>query len=149
MGVTRKEGMCRTLGIWSPEYRGSFKVFSSKSGPALDLATKYPYEKEQILACSTVANLVWRRVAFEKVWRMKESATLMTMGSCFVLVKCMTDKAMAKEVEVRGQSYSWKGGLQMGRKSQGEVNESLGEHWLLNERPDTTYKSRTGVSVTC
>ena len=37
----------------------------------------------------------------------------------------------------------------MGRKSQGEVNESLGEHWLLNERPDTTYKSRTGVSVTC
>ena len=31
----------------------------------------------------------------------------------------------------------------MGRKSQGEVNESLGEHWLLNERPNTTYKSRT------
>lgn len=58
----------------------------------------------------------------------------------------MRDKAMAKEVEVRGQSYSWKGGLQMGRKSQGGVSETL--HWLkLAEewmtRRDSTYKSRT------
>ena len=59
----------------------------------------------------------------------------------------MKDKAMVKEDEVRGQSYSWKGGLQMGRKSQGGVNETL--HWLKNEWPDATYKSRTDDRVTC
>ena len=37
----------------------------------------------------------------------------------------------------------------MGRKSQGEVNESLGEHRSLNERPDAAYKSSTDESVTC
>ena len=61
----------------------------------------------------------------------------------------MRDKAMAKEVVVRGQSYSWKGGLQTGRKTQGEVNESLGEHWLLNGRPGTAYKRPTFECVTC
>ena len=73
-----------------------------RSCPALDLAMKYQHEKEQISACSPVANLAGRWVAFE-VREMKESVTLMTMSSCFVW---MTDKAMAKEVEVRGQSYS-------------------------------------------
>lgn len=132
----------------------SLRVFSWGSCPALDLATKYPHEKEQISACSTcstaanLANLAGRQVAFE-VGEMKESVTLMTMNSCFVLVWWMRDKAMAKEVELWGQSYSWKGGLQMGRKSQGEVNESLGEHWLKNGWPDTTYKSRTDDCVTC
>ena len=87
------------------EISGSFRVFSSGSNPALDLATKYPHEKERISACSPVANLAGRWVAFE-VRKMKESVALMTMSSCFVLVRWMTDKAMAKEVEVRGQSYS-------------------------------------------
>jgi hypothetical protein len=61
----------------------------------------------------------------------------------------MTDKAMAKEVEVRGQSYLWKGGLRMGRKSQGEVNESLGDTGCWMNDPDTTYKGRTDEFVTC
>ena len=59
--------------------------FSSGSGPAPDLAKKYPH-KEQISVCSLVANLARRRVAFE-VWGMKESVTPMTMSSCFVLVR--------------------------------------------------------------
>jgi hypothetical protein len=79
--------------------------FSSGSGPTPDLAMNYPHKKEQISVCSPVANLARRRVAFE-VWGMKESVTLMTMSPCFVLVRWMTDKTMAKEVEVRGQSYS-------------------------------------------
>ena len=52
-----------------------------------------------------LANLAGRRVAFE-VGEMKELVTLTTKSSCFVLARWMRDKAMVKEAEVRGQSYS-------------------------------------------
>lgn len=54
-----------------------FWVFSSRSKPALNPATKYPHEQEQISECSPQANLARRRVAFE-VWKSKVSVTPMT-----------------------------------------------------------------------